>query len=512
MAFANFFNRAATAASQVLSGFDLSAFREILDTHVIGIAFGAEAIRSPEAAATLDLLVRLVARLHPSLCLIALDRPAGEVSDHLGKLALSINPDIDLTRLPDEVTECIVVGDRHPSIDGPMVFVGSDGWTATVSRSGPQGSGMSHNPFGAGAAACIAAANVFRLVFAEQLQGGDPDTHVELSLLEYGERSQARDLDPDTVDLGEAHLVGLGAIGNGAVWALARMPGIVGSLHLIDHETIDLSNLQRYVLADQTTVDAAKVTVAAGMFATSSLTVVPHRERWGEYAGQRNDWLFERVAIGLDTAEDRIAVQGSLPMWIANAWTRDIDLGVSRHRFGSDKACLACLYLPDGQVKAEDQRVAEEIGLSEALMEVRTLLATNGPVDAAFVSRVAGRLGVPIAALLPFVGQPLRNFYQSAICGGVVFNLTGGSRPVRATVPMAFQSALAGIMLAAELVKHAAGLPDASTTSTRINLLRPLRGHYADPKAKAALGRCICGDPDFIQAHRKKYEATACTS
>jgi hypothetical protein len=143
-------------------------------------------------------------------------------------------------------------------------------------------------------------------------------------------------------------------------------------------------------------------------------------------------------------------------------------------------------------------------------LEVRGLLATNGPVDTAFVTRVAERLGVPVAELMPFVGRPLRNFYQGAICGGVVFNLTGGARPVRATVPMAFQSALAGIMLAAELVKHAAGVPEASTTSTRVNLLRPLRGHHADPKAKAAPGRCICSDPDFIRAYEAKYTASPC--
>lgn len=43
-----------------------------------------------------------------------------------------------------------------------------------------------------------------------------------------------------------------------------------------------------------------------------------------------------------------------------------------------------------------------------------------------------------------------------------------------AVVPIAFQSALAGIGLAADLVKHAAGLPMPASTSTRMNLLRPL--------------------------------------
>ena len=40
-------------------------------------------------------------------------------------------------------------------------------------------------------------------------------------------------------------------------------------------------------------------------------------------------------------------------------------------------------------------------------------------------------------------------------------NLTGGAGAGAAVVPMAFQSALAGIMLAADLVKHAVGMPTA---------------------------------------------------
>jgi hypothetical protein len=89
----------------------------------------------------------------------------------------------------------------------------------------------------------------------------------------------------------------------------------------------------------------------------------------------------------------------------------------------------------------------------------------------------------------------------------VVFRLTDGRRPVGATVPMAFQSALAGIMLAADLVKHAQGEPDAPTVATRINLLRRLGTHLADPHAPDATGRCICGDADFRAAYEAKYSS-----
>ena len=140
---------------------------------------------------------------------------------------------------------------------------------------------------------------------------------------------------------------------------------------------------------------------------------------------------FERVAVALDNAADRIGLQASLPRWIVNAWTQELDLGISRHEFDDGKACLACLYMPAGIIKSEDEKVAEELRLPEAKQEVRELLQRGDGVSENFVQRVATAFAVPYAELQPFVGQPLRNFYQKAICGGMMIGLTGNGKPVR---------------------------------------------------------------------------------
>jgi molybdopterin/thiamine biosynthesis adenylyltransferase len=399
----------------------------------------------------------------------------------------------------------VVVGDTPAGLDVPSFHAGSRGWVARLSTAGPVGSGTSTNPFGAGAAACLAAANVFRTVFAGQLADGRPDAELTLSISDFSRSACDPALGP--LDVGETHLVGLGAIGNGVVWALARLPGLTGELHLVDHEEADLSNLQRYVMTGQDGVDRPKVETSAEALAGSSLRVVPHQLRWGGYIQERGDWRLDRVVVALDSAKDRLAVQGSLPRRILNAWTAPDDLGVSRHGFADGKACLACLYLPAGKVEDEDVRVARELGVPEAFMQVRSLLATGAPVDAAFIATVAERQGVPFDALLPFVGQPLRTFYGRAMCGGVVFRLTGGAKGDRATVPMAFQSALAGIMLAAELVKDVSAMAAAPTVATRLNLTRPLAEHLHDPMAQDPTGRCLCRDPDFVEAYQRKYVA-----
>ncbi|MCA0049444.1 E2 ligase fold family C protein [Mesorhizobium sp. B283B1A] len=506
MTLANFIDRAATAASQVLTDFHLGDFKAALEKQVVAIAFDNQAASCAEGQATLDLAVRLLARLYPVLAILPLDSAASSQAQALERLAKSINPRIGIRRSGKFATVGIVAGATRPSLRCPTFFIGSDGWAAKLSHTDPVSSGSSLLPYGAGAASCFAAANVFRTIFAAQLTGAESDENIDLSLYSYN-KTKVRDAGPTkfSVDLGEMHFVGLGAIGHGSLWTLAKQPDLSGRLHVVDHETIELSNLQRYVLAGQAEVGMSKAVLATTVLRSTALEVEAHPLKWAEYVARRGDWVFDRVGVALDTAADRLAVQGALPRWIANAWTQEHDLGISRHGFDDGQACLCCMYMPSVKSKDEHQLIAEELGLPDAHEQVKTLLQTNAGVPDDFVARVATAMAVPFEPLAPFVGQPLRSFYQQAICGGLVFQLSGGSRLVRAVVPMAFQSALAGIMLAAELVKHSAGFPMSSTTSTRVNLLRPLGPHLHDPKAKDSSGRCICSDEDFIAAYRSKY-------
>ncbi len=509
MAFADFHGRAATSASQILQGFDTGAFDEALLGHLVSIAFDSVATSSSEGRATIDMVIRLLARLHPRLSVVALDPGAGSVAAQAVELATAINPAIEIRRDLDGAGSCIVVGMTRPASDVPAFFVGSDGWTAKLSRSGPVGSGSGAVPFGAGTAACLAAANVFRLVFGDQLEGGSCDKVLNLSTLTFahGHVDPPADLATETLDLGALHLIGLGAIGNGVIWALARTGTIIGTLHLVDHDVVDLSNLQRYALACRRDEGRVKVELALEALAGSGLRAVPHQATFARYVDATPRPRLDVVATALDTAEDRIAVQAALPGWVANAWTQPSDLGVSRHRFGDGGPCLACLYMPVGKTKDEDELVSEELSMPEAVLEIRRLLQTQEPVGEAFLRRAAAAMNVEAEPLLSFSDKPLREFRQSAICGGLVMRLSDGRRTAPTIVPMPFQSALAGILLAAELVRHAAGIALPTSAIHRINLLRPLGTHLRDPRAKNASQHCLCADPDFVDVFKNRYGA-----
>ncbi|MGI4880840.1 MAG: hypothetical protein ACRYG4_25525, partial [Janthinobacterium lividum] len=96
---------------------------------------------------------------------------------------------------------------------------------------------------------------------------------------------------------------------------------------------------------------------------------------------------------------------------------------------------------------------------------------------------------------------------QKAICGNAIMRANdGGGADVE--VPMAFQSALAGVMLAAEIVASASGLrTEPLQVRTSLDVMRKLPSRITFPVRKNVTGpaRCICNDADYLEAYREKY-------
>ena len=160
MAVPEYFGRNAVAAAQAISGLDERRLADLLENVRIGITIGSDA-EGPEGQALSDLLIRLLARLYPALAIRA-DRGTAAAQDAQG-LALRVNPRVDLTGRP--TLEIVVGSSALEPWASERFYVGSNGWTATFSTSRPQSCNGTDIPFGAGIAACLAAANVFRRVF-----------------------------------------------------------------------------------------------------------------------------------------------------------------------------------------------------------------------------------------------------------------------------------------------------------------------------------------------------------
>ena len=95
MALANFFDKASLGLSQILKGCDRNELERLLWDRTVGIFYDENASTSKEGRATLDLTVRLLARLYPKIRIES--TYANELKDQLAALAKSINPVIDIT-------------------------------------------------------------------------------------------------------------------------------------------------------------------------------------------------------------------------------------------------------------------------------------------------------------------------------------------------------------------------------------------------------------------------------
>lgn len=443
---------------------------------------------------TSELIVNMWTRLYPAIRIHGGDPHAAD----LAELAKAINPEVDLE--DGERPSSITVG---VGVDaGATVYAGSTGW---VSRVGAEALGPSNgdNPYAAAAAAALATSEVFRHIFN---LGPCMSRNLEVSLLDYAGAGEGEALVGG--ELGRAGLAGVGAVGSAAAWCLARHPGLEGDLALIDGESIDLSNLQRYVLTDDTSVGCAKVALGVREFEKlgSAVRVLPVPKRLADHVDDTGGVLqHETLAVALDSAEARRHAQALLPRLLLNGWTSDTGLGASWHRFG-ETACLACLYHPPGTGPSQVDLVATALGLS--VPRVLQLWVAGDLVRHPDTLVIAAHLRVDPGVLAEWIGRPLHDMYTAVACGTVAFD-TGRAGRAEA-VPLAHQSVLAGVLLACEFVKRL--LPDLAARSqpqTQLawdNIL--VAPHVRWPRAAARHPKCFCSDRDYLMTYRSRYAAT----
>ncbi len=497
MALAPFFERAALAASQVIAGYDPVSFERAISSQPVGLSIDSRSCSRREGRALSDLAVRLLARLYPA---IWLDVAEPVVRAELADIALAINPMLDLA---SHAEIGIAVG-RDAHRFGTTVFAGSDGWTARVGATRPFGVADSENPFGPGVAACLAAANLFRLVLVPDSEA-NRDRHISFSAY-HGDVSRPSEQAPrlQALDLGSGTaLIGLGAIGHGVAWALARAP-VQGEIDLVDPETIDLGNLQRYVLAALSDVDQPK-TLVLGRALSPRLGTSMHAVPFDEFVHAKR-YLIDTAVVGLDSARDRRAVQASLPRVVLNAWTQPGDLGVSIHApFGGTGACLECLYVIDRPRPNDDEIVAAALGVSDQVRAVRELLHSGGPVPSDLLRMVASRLSIDESLAGAFAGRPIRALYVEGLCGGGLIPLGQAGTPrADVHVPLAHQSALAGLLLAAALVRMKLSGQEPVTQVIRVDLSKALGSYLRQAVAPRTAG-CVCRDRDYTVRYATKW-------
>lgn len=209
------------------------------------------------------------------------------------------------------------------------------------------------------------------------------------------------------------------------------------------------------------------------------------------------------TVVSVDNVDGRRSAQALLPRLVVNGWTGDQALGASWHVFSRDAACLACLYHPHRQGSSAVEQAAKALGLSHD--RTALLWVSRQPLSSDDIKAVAKSLGVKESALKPWRSKSLGDIYTDVVCGAVPLDVTGVGKIE--TVPLAHQSALAGILMAAELLKRTqpelASLAQPEPLISWDDILRPPPPIWGKPRAREK--GCICGDPDYQSVYRRKW-------
>ena len=206
-------------------------------------------------------------------------------------------------------------------------------------------------PIGALVAATCAAAEPFKGAVHDLLSRvGAGTRHVELQPCP----STSVTLGPEelvrpSLDLDRLDIVSGGAITNGVLHALLRLPATTGAVRIFEPETLDLSNLNRYALARRSQVGLFKVD-ALKTWQLPKLTIEGLTARFDDDLLETVRPLAPRIIVGTDEIPPRWLAQRQHPKWLGIGATAHFLAVASEHRLGDP--CGGCLHSEDDDVRA----------------------------------------------------------------------------------------------------------------------------------------------------------------
>lgn len=182
-------------------------------------------------------------------------------------------------------------------------------------------------------------------------------------------------------------ILGLGGLGAPAAMYLAASG--IGHLVLVDHDDVELSNLQRQIIHDTQSIGIAKVRSAKarldGINPEINSTLIGHKLSEPELSKQVN--LADVVVDGTDNFESRflinkVCVETKTPL-VSGAVIR-MEGQVSTYVPGSNNCCYRCLYHEGEEVMETCSEngvlapVAGIIGSIQATEAIKVLLGMEG--------------------------------------------------------------------------------------------------------------------------------------
>lgn len=301
----------------------------------------------------------------------------------------------------------------------------------------------SWNPVLALITACYAAARCTHAVLGDAVEG--PEEWKSFSILDFENGNVEFDWST-RLELGEAHLAGIGAIGSSFLYSLAAHSCAEGKLVLVDHDRVEMPNLGRYTFFDASDEGAYKTIAAKGRLDKLGLPlhVGTVEERFEQYFNETyaasRDFRVEKLISAPDKRSTRRLFQRTLPRRMWDASTGPSQVILHSNSFEVGLACTECIYPETPEEHAYERHVAKSLNVDVARVQ------SGDTISEADAEKILERYPGHARELL--IGKAFYSEFRNLCSAG---ELRVASGIVHA--PFSFVSGLAGVLLYLELVK-----------------------------------------------------------
>lgn len=374
----------------------------------------------------------------------------------------------------------------------------ADGWISFLNQ-GVEKKGDSSNPIGAFLAGVLGAAEVFkRIINGIPLKRGFVVRLRDNLVFSAFDYSLSSGLNPplrEGIDISDCFAVGLGGIASAMILALSCVSSLDGSITLVDHDDVEESNLNRYVIATLKDIGKSKADLCSTVLGKMHSAAI--RSSYQDFVSRLDERRLSLVLVSVDNDAVRREVQSDLPRVILNAGTGDVAWRLSRHDF-QHLACLGCISRADRMGDPIAIGLSRQLGLPLELIE--KFLSSREPVPREMLAS-SGRLSRQEVEELS--GQPLQTIRE---------RLCGWARLVEAEAPVSlpFLSAFPGVLLAGELLKEKWSAGDRPFLNTNRNHVVSSILAYPHERSLMAISKrqgCDCTRAVFQEHYRRKWVA-----
>jgi len=263
----------------------------------------------------------------------------------------------------DRTGLCVLIGNTPRPLGIGAEFTAricGDTWSGSLLPANEAGESWVrvHGPFGAMTSAALVAAEAYKLVMRRLRNASKAKSDVFDLMFGPSPRATVRLAalgTPCPSELGEVDFISGGAVTHAALYALSRIEGVTASGRVIEPQTYDLSNLNRYTLMRRSDVMLGKARHLADLD-LGGIRLEPIPERYGETLQRTLGELADSVLVGVDHIPSRWTAQAHARGWLGVAGTEHYDTMVSFHDEGTP--CAACLHYSDGGIDPRAPTVA----------------------------------------------------------------------------------------------------------------------------------------------------------